>query len=99
MDVLPTAYRYVTFPTDNLQSTVTIPSHLFIDDDGNVVTVFNGTGTNSYTNVFINGILQEGSLYTITASDLTLYLDESTIYAGVPITVENVEFNTQVTYI
>lgn len=82
----------------NLSSTVELPSSQFLDDAGNLSTLFDGVGTNSYTNVFINGMLQESSLYNITNNVLTLYLEGDTIYAGVPIIIENVEFNTQVIY-
>lgn len=98
VNITHSAYRYFYFPPNDLSSTVDLPSSQFLDDEGNASTLFDGVGTNSYTNVFINGMLQEGSLYNITNNLLTLYLDGDKIYAGVPIIIENVEFNTRVIY-
>jgi len=63
------------------------------------VALFEGIGSNGYTNLFINGILQEGSLYRINEQLLTLFLNGDTILARTPIIIENVAFEAQTTVV
>lgn len=73
-----------------------LPANLFTDDAGNLINAFSGLGTNSYNNLFINGMLQEGNAYSVTPHTLTLLADGSTIYEGTPITLETLQFIAQV---
>ncbi len=56
---------------------------------------FAGTGAGSYTNLFINGMPQEGRLYTLEPEALTLELGQDMIGAGTPIIVENVQISAE----
>lgn len=90
--ILPRVYRYFYFPPGNLTGTVQVVAAEFTDDEGAKAAGFEGMGINGYSNIFINGVLQEGRLYSLTTTDLTLILEGDTVLAGSPITVENVEF-------
>lgn len=90
--ILPSAFRYFYFPPEELTGTVRIPAAWFTDDDGSLASEFQGMGMNGYSNLFINGVMQERSLYRLTTADLTLILEEDTILAGAPIIVENISF-------
>ncbi|XID96084.1 DUF4183 domain-containing protein [Paenibacillaceae bacterium WGS1546] len=94
--VLPSSFRYFYFPPTDLTSTVTVPALQFSDDSGGSAALFEGVGANGYTNVYINGILQEGSLYDINEQSLTLYLNGAVVRASTPIIVENVAFDVQI---
>jgi hypothetical protein len=98
LEIVSTANRYFHFPpTDlNLSSSVTIPAGEFSDDDGNSVTEFAGLGTNSFNNLFINGLVQPGNLYSISPGMLFFPAQSGSIFAGTPIIIETVQFNLQV---
>jgi hypothetical protein len=98
IEIVSTANRYFHFPpTDlNLSSSVTIPAGEFSDDDGNSVTEFAGLGTNSFNNLFINGLVQPGNLYSISPGMLFFPAQSGSIFAGTPIIIETVQFNLQV---
>ncbi|WP_407637510.1 DUF4183 domain-containing protein [Cohnella kolymensis] len=85
-------------PSSDLVSTssVSLPANLFIDDSGNIISVFSGLGPNGLNNLFINGILQQGNAYSVSPDTLTLNLEGSTIYSGTPITLETIQFIAQV---
>nr|WP_267893114.1 DUF4183 domain-containing protein [Brevibacillus laterosporus] len=68
----------------------------FTNDLGNLSTGFIGLGQNSYNNLYINGILQEGSLYVVNPNALIINPKGSTIFLGSPIIVEIVHFTVQV---
>ncbi|WP_379390301.1 DUF4183 domain-containing protein [Paenibacillus lentus] len=90
--ILPRVYRYFYFPPSSITGTVQVAAAEFTDDEGTKAAEFKGMGINGYSNLYINGVLQEGSLYSLTTADLTLILEVDTVLAGSPITVENVEF-------
>jgi hypothetical protein len=92
--IIPTVnrYYYITNSDLVLSAPVTIPANLFTDDAGNIITIFSGIGPNSYHNLFINGILQEGSAYSVSPNILTLNPQDNTIYSGTPITLEIIQF-------
>lgn len=71
----------------------TIPASAFLNDSGNAATAF-PVVTNGYYNLYINGVLQEGGSYTVSASELTFNGVTGTISAGTPLIVEAVELNT-----
>ncbi|KOS64668.1 MULTISPECIES: DUF4183 domain-containing protein [Lysinibacillus] len=72
----------------------TIPATDFLDDSGTAATTF-PIVTNGYYNFYINGVLQEGDSYTISATELTFNTVTGTISAGTPLVVEAVELTTQ----
>ncbi|MDP4095367.1 DUF4183 domain-containing protein [Paenibacillus sp. P96] len=99
ISIIPTATRYSLIPPSDasLSVPVTYAATQFIDDSGNLAATFSGLGPNSYNNLFINGILQEGSFYNVTSSALTLNNGGGTLYAGTPITLVIVNFTALIT--
>ncbi|MDU2243058.1 MAG: DUF4183 domain-containing protein, partial [Paenibacillus sp.] len=95
--VTSAVFRYFYAPPADLTGTVNIPADQFTDDEGNTPLAFDGTGAGSYTNIFINGMPQEGRLYTLEPEALTLELGQDMIGAGTPIIVENVRITAQAT--
>ncbi len=71
----------------------TIAATAFLDDSGVAATAF-PIVTNGYYNFYINGVLQEGDLYTISATELTFNTVTGIISAGTPLVVEAVELVT-----
>lgn len=98
IEIVSTAQRYFHFPPADLDlsSSVTIPAEEFSDDDGNSVTEFAGLGTNSFNNLFINGLVQPGNLYSISPGMLFFPAQSGGIFAGTPIIIETVQFHLQV---
>ncbi len=98
IEIVSTANRYFHFPPADLDlsSSVTIPAGEFSDDNGNSVTEFAGLGTNSFNNLFINGLVQPGNLYSISPGMLFFPAQSGSIFAGTPIIIETVQFNLQV---
>ncbi|WP_187386545.1 DUF4183 domain-containing protein [Paenibacillus ihumii] len=79
-----------------MTGTVRIPASGFTDDDGHIASEFEGMGTNGYSNLYINGVMQESRLYRLTRADLTLILEGDTVLVGAPIIVENVSFTARI---
>jgi hypothetical protein len=96
ISIIPSAKRYFYFATFDIESPIVIQANQFFDDEGNLSHSFKGIGINSYSNVTINGILQEGSLYILTEKTLNLNVNEDIIYLGTPIILEIVQFVAQI---
>ncbi len=98
VEIVSIANRYFHFPPADLDlsSSVTIPAGEFSDDDGNSVTEFAGLGTNSFNNLFINGLVQPGYLYSVSPGMLFFPAQSGGIFAGTPIIIETVQFHLQV---
>lgn len=95
--ITPAARRYFYSAAANIDLPIVIPANQFIDDNGVMTIVFSGIGPSSYANVYINGILQQDSLYTVSANALTLSLEQGDIiYQGTPIILETVQFSAQI---
>lgn len=94
--ILPAAQRFFYKMTSDAESQLTIPADDFTNDEGAFITAFAGNGPNSYSNLYINGILQAGSLYMINENNLNISLDNQTIYSGTPIILETVTFSATV---
>jgi hypothetical protein len=92
--IIPAVNRYFYFPSSDLilSTLQAIPVNLFTDDAGNAITVFPSLGTNSYSNLYINGILQEGSAYSINPIALNFNPQDSIIYAGSSLILEIIQF-------
>jgi len=71
----------------------TVLATAFLDDSGTAATAF-PVVVNGYYNFYINGVLQEGDSYTISATELTFNDVTGTITAGTPLVVEAVELTT-----
>ena len=67
----------------------------FLDDTGEFASGF-PVITNGYYNLYINGVLQEGNSYTVTATELTFNEVEGVLSAGTPLILEAVELVTLV---
>ncbi|KJD42754.1 DUF4183 domain-containing protein [Paenibacillus terrae] len=93
IEIVPTAKRYFYFTPEDIQSSVTIRVDQFsVDGMQEAFQLFN-VGSNSYANLYINGMIQESTSYSLTPSSVTIHLDEGeTIYSDTPIIVEIVQF-------
>jgi hypothetical protein len=92
--IIPSVNRYFYIPSSDLDlsAPVAIPANLFTDDAGNLIAAFPSLGTNSYNNLYINGILQEGNAYSVNQIALTFNPQGNIIYAGSPIILEIMQF-------
>ena len=70
-----------------------MPANLFTDDNGNAVTQFEIFNPNGYVNLYINGVVQEGGIYTVTPNALIFEPVGGTIFAGTPIIIESLGFS------
>ncbi|MEW9123646.1 MAG: DUF4183 domain-containing protein [Thermotaleaceae bacterium] len=83
-------YFYELREDERTGDTVTIPAAQFTDDDGNIMT---GNLTivstdNGYYLLFINGVLQQSSLYTVSGDGSEVVITEAaTVPVGAPITL------------
>lgn len=73
---------------------VTVAATAFLNDSGNAATAF-PVVENGYYNFYINGVLQEGDSYTISATELTFNEVTGTLGSGTPLVIEAVELVTQ----
>lgn len=71
----------------------TLTATTFLNDSGSAATTF-PIVTNGYYNLYINGVLQEGGSYSVSATELTFQTVTGTLPAGTPIIVEAVELVT-----
>ncbi|MCP3792941.1 DUF4183 domain-containing protein [Paenibacillus sp. CH40] len=94
IEIVPTTERYFYFAPDQIDSSVTIMADQFsVDGVQKAFQRFN-VGSNSYANLYINGMIQESTLYSLTPASLTIRLNEGeAILSGTPIIVEIVRFS------
>ncbi|MFJ5713559.1 DUF4183 domain-containing protein [Neobacillus sp. NPDC093127] len=92
--IIPIVNRYFYISKEDIQLTngTVIPSTLFSGDDGNLVKEFTIFNPNGYSNLYINGVMQEGKLYGISLDSISFRPVAQTIFAGTPIIVESVGF-------
>ncbi|WP_433751006.1 DUF4183 domain-containing protein [Paenibacillus amylolyticus] len=90
IEIIPTTNRYFYFPdTDlDLSTSVIIPATEFTNDDGGSITEFAGVGFTSFNNLYINGIIQPGNSYNVSAERLFFLSQNGVIFAGTPIIIE-----------
>ncbi|WP_339218113.1 DUF4183 domain-containing protein [Paenibacillus sp. FSL W7-1332] len=95
--VLPTTLRYfyVLLSEVNLDAPFAISAQQFTDDDGNPFQSIE-VGPNTTSTVYINGMIQEGRIYTLTPDALTLYSPGDVLLAGTPILLEVLYLTVQV---
>lgn len=93
--IVPRVYRYFYIPDTELAALTVVEASQFTNDVGEPVEAIEGLSLNSYSRLFVNGMLQESRLYSIDPSALTLRLGLDMILAGTPIIIENVELNVQ----
>lgn len=96
--VLPTTLRYfyVLMSEVNLDAPFVISADQFTDDDGNPASQSIPVGPNTSSTVYINGMIQEGRIYTLTPEALTLYSPGDVLLAGTPILLEVLYLTVQV---
>lgn len=96
--VLPTTLRYfyVLMSEVNLDAPFVISADQFTDDDGNPTFQSIAVGPNTSSTVYINGMIQEGRIYTITPEALTLHSPGDMLLAGTPILLEILYLTVQV---
>ncbi|WP_302057416.1 DUF4183 domain-containing protein [Paenibacillus sp. Lou8.1] len=94
IEIIPIAERYFYFAPATIESSITIMVDQFsVDGVQEVFQRFN-VGSNSYANLYINGMIQESTLYSLTPESLTIRLNEGeAILSGTPIIVEIVQFS------
>ncbi|WMM24985.1 DUF4183 domain-containing protein [Tissierella sp. MB52-C2] len=83
-------YFYELREDERTGSTVTIPATQFTDDTGNVMTgnLTTAATDNGYYMLFINGVLQQSSIYTVSGDGSQVVItDAATILVGAPITL------------
>ncbi|MGG4102595.1 DUF4183 domain-containing protein [Paenibacillus lautus] len=80
----------------NLDVPFVIPVQQFTDDDGNHTFQSIEVGPNTTSTVYINGMIQEGRIYTLTPGALTLYSPGDVLLAGTPILLEVLYLTVQV---
>ncbi|SFE25044.1 Collagen triple helix repeat-containing protein [Paenibacillus algorifonticola] len=92
--IIPSVNRYFYTPSSDLVLSVpvAIPANLFTDDANNLIALFPTLGINSYSNLFINGILQEGGMYSVSTGALNFNPQGGIIYGGTPIILEIMQF-------
>lgn len=83
-------YFYLLSEDDRTDDVLTIPATGFIDDAGDVMTgnLTTVNTNNGYYLLFINGVLQQSSLYTVAADGSQVVVnDAATIPIDAPITL------------
>ncbi|WP_311079314.1 DUF4183 domain-containing protein [Paenibacillus polymyxa] len=94
IEIIPIAERYFYFAPVTIESSITIMADQFsVDGVQEPFQRFN-VGSNSYANLYINGMIQESTLYRLTPESLTIRLNEGeAIFSGTPIILEIVQFS------
>ncbi|WP_127592265.1 DUF4183 domain-containing protein [Paenibacillus lautus] len=90
--VTPTVARYFALITEAMigADSITMPATSFVDDAEAPVTAFPALTGTEYFNVYINGMLQQLALSTLTTASLVL--DTTDVPAGIPVLLEIASF-------
>lgn len=89
----PAVTRFNAFITAGMITTdTTILAASFLDDNGDPIVALPAPPTDGYYNVFVNGVLQEGGLSTLTTASLVLATTAAV--AGTPVVLEVADFST-----
>ncbi|QOS82552.1 DUF4183 domain-containing protein [Paenibacillus sp. JNUCC31] len=99
IEIIPTVNRYFYFPeTDlDLSDSVTIPVGEFVNDEGGSAIEFAGLGLTSFSNLYINGIVQPGNSYDVSVDMLFFPSQSGVLFAGTPIIVETIQLTANIT--
>lgn len=88
----PGVTRYSASVTSGMIGTdTTIPAASFVDDSGTAVTDLPAPPTDGYFNVYVNGVLQQGGLSTLSTTNLVI--STTAITAGTPVVLEVADFS------
>jgi len=90
----PDTTRYFATLTAGMlgATNTTIPAGSFVDDSDAAINALPALTANDYFNVYINGVLQQKSLSTLTTADLVLNATTPELSAGIPVQLEIVSF-------
>ncbi|MBK0010511.1 DUF4183 domain-containing protein [Bacillus sp. S35] len=83
----PAPARFTVFVTAPMVAggITSIPAGSFIDDTGAAITTLPAVTANSYANVYINGVIQPTSVYTLSTTALNI---DDEVSVGAPVIVE-----------
>jgi len=83
----PAPARFTVFVTAPMVAggITSIPAASFIDDTGAAITTLPAVTANSYANVYINGVIQPTSVYTLSTTALNI---DDEVSVGAPVIVE-----------
>ncbi|MCA4158355.1 DUF4183 domain-containing protein [Priestia megaterium] len=83
----PAPARFTVFVTAPMVAggITSIPAASFIDDTGAAITTLPAVTANSYANVYINGVIQPTSVYTLSITALNI---DDEVSVGAPVIVE-----------
>ncbi|WP_446936993.1 DUF4183 domain-containing protein [Lysinibacillus fusiformis] len=92
--VIPTINRYFYILTSDLDLTngAILPATLFWNDQTDPITEFVIFSPNGYVNLYINAVMQEGGIYTLSNTALTITPYDGTLFRGTPIIIESLGF-------
>lgn len=95
--IIPTVkrYFYVASANINLTNGVTIPATLFNNDDGSQTTEFMSFSPNGYADLYVNAVIQEGGMYVVSTSSLSIKPDNAIIFRGTPIILKLLAFSAE----
>ncbi|WP_223066901.1 DUF4183 domain-containing protein [Paenibacillus caui] len=98
VSITPTVNRYLYIPPANIDLAfpASIPATEFSDDSGAAVPFFQGLGLGSCSDLYINGILQPGGIYSVCPQALNLNPVGGVINAGKPVILKIVEITAQI---
>ncbi|MBD0383446.1 DUF4183 domain-containing protein [Paenibacillus sedimenti] len=89
----PNVTRFnATITAGMITTDTTIPAASFLDDNGDAIANLPAVPTAGYINVYVNGLLQEGGLSTLTTASLVLATTAA--LAGTPVVLEVVDYST-----
>ncbi|ERI10661.1 DUF4183 domain-containing protein [Aneurinibacillus aneurinilyticus] len=93
---MPAVQRYFYIVGTDIEAPEVIPATQFTGDSRGPVSEFTNLGQSSYSNLYVNGILQESGIYSVSSNALTINPNGGIIFAGEPIILEIVQFSAQV---
>lgn len=80
-------YFYKLATAQRTNSTITIPANLFTNSAGGAVTtLIKAAANNGYYQLFVNGVLQETALYTVSSTQVVV-TNASAVAVSSPITL------------
>lgn len=82
---------FATIDAGMITATTVIPAASFVNDNGDPITDLPAPPTDGFYNVYVNAVLQEENLSTLTTTSLTLATTAAP--AGVPVILEVNDFS------
>lgn len=87
-EVTPAVTRYFSVVTEDMigATTITMPAASFVDDAEVAITAFPVLAATDFYNAYINGMLQQSSISTLTPAELVI--NSIDVPVGIPILLE-----------